>query len=112
MAIQIDTPDAAFSTQTVTLNKKTYRIKNRYNTRFGYWCVDILDAQNSPILLGEKLLPNKELLSRYRKSDLIGGYLFITSQDESDVSRDNYGLDKTHTLTFATFEEVEALTNG
>ncbi len=105
MAIQIDTPDFSVSTQTVTLNKKTYRIKNRYNSRFDCWVLDITDTQNNVILSGEKILPDKDLLTRYNRNDLIGGYLFISSEDNVKVNRYNYGINKTHTLTFETFKE-------
>ena len=111
MAIQINTPDTASSEQLVTLNRKSYRVKNNYNSRFDTWSITVLDTSGNIVIAGEKILPFKDILTRYVKDNILGGILFVSSTDETRVSRDNYGLDKTHTLTFATFEEVEALTN-
>ena len=52
-------------------------------------------------------MPNKELLARYSLDDVLGGYLSIESFLEDRVDRDNFGLNKTHTLVFSTTEEVE-----
>lgn len=105
MPVQIDTPSASYSTQTVTLNKKSYTVEFKYNTSFGYWSLSVYDAENKVVLLGEKVMPAKEYLERYSKGDVMGGYLYITSLTKDDVSRDNFGLNKTHVLTFETYEE-------
>lgn len=107
MALGIGLLDAASSKQTVTLKKKTYTLKFIYNSRFDYWTISIFDSKGDSILLGEKAMPNKELLTRYSLDDVLGGYLSIESFLESRVSRDNFGLNKTHTLVFSTTEEVE-----
>lgn len=107
MAISIGVPDTASSTQTITFAKKSYIIDFRYNQRFDFWTFSLYDSEDNPILVGEKVMPDKEYLSRYSKEDVIGGYIFTTSLTENPVTRDNFGLNKLHWLTFRTIEEVE-----
>lgn len=109
MPVQIGTPDSADSKQTVTLNKKSYRVRFLYCDRSSSWNLSIFDAKNNSIILGEKILPYKEFLSRYNKIQDIGGYFYISSFDNSNVTRDNLGIGKTHTLSFVTFEEIDSV---
>jgi len=109
MALIFSVPDAEKGGQNITLNKKSYRVVTRYNSRFGYWALDLYDSASNPIILGEKLLPKKDILSRYLKNKILGGYFFIRSKDDSKMTRDNFGIDKTHTLMFASTEEVDSI---
>lgn len=107
MAISIGVPDTASSTQTITFSKKSYTIDFKYNSRFDFWTFSLYDSAGNPIILGEKVMPDKEYLRRYAKVDLLGGYIFTTSLDNSPVTRNNFGLNKTHWLTYRSEEEVE-----
>ena len=112
MAIQIPTPDTPNSLQNVTLNGKSYIIENSYNSRYDTWSVSVSERSGTVLVNGEKVTPLKDILSRYDRTDTLGGILFIASDNPDEkVTRDNYGLNKTHTLTYALFSEVEALTN-
>ena len=104
MAIGIGVPDAASSTQTITLAKKSYTINFNYNSRFDFWSFSLYDSEDNVIVEGEKIMPKKEYFSRYSKTDTIGGYLFTDSLEDVNVTRDNFGLNKTHTLTFISSE--------
>lgn len=109
MALIFSIPDAESGIQTITLNKKSYKLITRYNSTYDYWVLDLYDSASKAILLGEKLLPKKDILSRYDKNKLIGGYFLIRSKDDSSMTRDNFGINKVHSLMFASTEEVESL---
>lgn len=107
MAISIGVPDTASSEQTITLSKRSYTIRFDYNQRFDFWTFSLFDSEENPIIRGEKLMPSKEYLDRYSKTDLVDGYFFTQSMDTSQITRENFGINKTHTLTFITKEGLE-----
>ena len=109
MPVQIDTPDTADVRQTVTLNRNSYRVRFVYCDRTASWYLSVFDSKNNKILLGEKILPTKEFLSRYKKVQDIGGYFYISSFDNSNITRENLGVGKTHTLTFVSLAEIESV---
>lgn len=100
MATKIDTPDMAFSSQIVTLNKVSYIFKFRYSSRFDRWTLSIYNRKGVVILEGERLVPKQELLYTNGKSDLMQGYLVLESLSEVPVTRNNLGLGKEHFLAF------------
>ena len=48
----------------VVLSQKTYYINIRYNTRLDSYTFSLLDADKSPIISGQRIVPNYSLLSR------------------------------------------------
>lgn len=105
MAIAIGVPPSASSTQTVTLNKRSFSLRFDYNSSYDYWSFSLYTPSGETIIEGEKIVPFKEYLSRYVKDNVIGGLLFTQSLDDVEVTRDNFGIDKTHTLTFIAEED-------
>ena len=107
MAIYIDTPVDSYSEQIVTFNKKSYILTFKYNPRFDNWSLSLFTSKREPLVLGESIQPNKKMLSRYGRNKDLQGYLYITSNSDDRVSKNNLGIDKEHTLTFASFKEIE-----
>lgn len=86
-----NTADQSFTT---TLDGAVYRIHLRYNTRGGFWAIDILDASDTPLILGLAIRLGIDLLAQYTE-DIPPGQLFaINYADQyTEPNRDNFGTD-------------------
>ena len=109
MPTRIDTPDTAYSTQIVTLNKVAYNLKFRYSSRFDRWSISLYTREGTPILTGERVVPKQEFLKANDKVDVLQGYLFISSLSNTPVTRDNFGIGKDHNLVYISLSEAEGL---
>ena len=106
MATRIDTPDTAYSTQTVTLNKVSYQLKFKYSARFDRWSISLYSRKGEPILVEERAIPRQEFLRPNDKISLLQGYLFIDSLSDTPITRDNFGLGKEHNLVYISEAEL------
>lgn len=89
-----DSPDF---TQTIKLSGKLYKLRSRWNTVHEFWTLDIYDSNGAPLLLGQKVLFNTDILARYTNTLLPTGKIFvIDSGDESKkierIGRDDLGV--------------------
>ena len=107
MATRIDTPNIPFSTQIVTLNKVAYQLQFKYSSRFDRWSISLYTREGTPILTGERAIPNQEFLKANDKIDILQGYLFIASLSDTPVTRDNFGTGKDHNLAYISLVEAE-----
>lgn len=106
MALQIDNPKLTFSVQTITINKKTYKVYLRYNSRFDYWVLSLQDSKGDYVISGEKILPLKDLITRYNKVPVLGGYLFIDSSNLDEITYNDLGLQGSHVITYVSLAEA------
>lgn len=108
MAIQIKTPQNAWSTQRVTLEDVTSLITLRWMDRESVWVIDIFDTDNTPILTGIKLTENVSITKRYVNDQFKLGDLWVLrfSTTESSISRTNLGT--SFKLVYLTKEEGDA----
>lgn len=107
MALIIGIPDSADSEQIVTLDRRSYILQTRFNSRAGFWTVSLYTANREPIILGEKVVASQEFLEISAKNIDINGYLGIRSAVDVPVTRDNFGADKDHKLLFLSQTEVD-----
>lgn len=71
--------------QTVTLSGVTYRLELRYNTRMQRWILNILDAGDTPILMGQPLLINRNLTGQYTQLSLPEGTMFCVDDSGNNL---------------------------
>lgn len=77
--------------QVVVLDDISLHIEIRYNSRDSAWMMDIYDGDDSPIVQGIKLVPNWELIGRFKDTRLPGGLLFAVdiSGEGADIQRND-----------------------
>ena len=79
----------------VDLSGNRYTFEVSYNTRQDAWLMNIKDTNNEYLIAGIRLVPEIELLGKYRAScpGLPPGDLFLTDRerrpDTAEVTRDN-----------------------
>jgi hypothetical protein len=70
---------------TVDLNGTEYRIKLFYRERQDRWYLDLLDADDVPILMGRILVIERPLLAQYVSDSSPAGELVLVDTAASDV---------------------------
>ncbi len=108
--IQVKIQDAIYQEQLVTLNGNSVFITTTYNERNGRWYLSIDDRNKLQLISGLKLLPKKDLLSKYTSVyELLGGSLYCANirGNDDEVTRDNFGTDKQFQLWYLTDEELK-----
>ena len=110
MALTIDTPNAAWSEQNLTLGGVKYTFIYQYNARDSRWRFDIF-LSGSTIITGVKVMENQFLLSRYVLPDFDHGDIACVNfeDDGKPVGRDNLGLGKPYSLQYYTNDEIAIL---
>ena len=92
LPVAADVPYQSFST---TLNGAVYRIRLRYNTRAGFWSLDLADAAGAPLLSGLAIRLGTDLLSQFASEGFPPGKLFavnwVAAHREPD--RETFGRD-------------------
>lgn len=109
MTVQlIPTSDAPYYSQRVKLEGRDYLFRFAYNEREERWRLSIFDDEESPLLLGLKLVTNWELLQHYKADTrLPPGELWVmcTSGDDEPPKLDELGEGKRCELTYFTADE-------
>lgn len=110
MALTIDTPDAAWSEQFLTLGGKKYLFTYTYNDSDERWRFSI-SLSGTILVSGIKILENQFLLDQYILSDFDHGDIVCVrfEDDDKDVGRDNLGLGKPYSLQYYTNDELSSL---
>ena len=114
MALQIKIPQVYSNSQQITLDGTVYTLKNYWNTRDEAWRISLIDADDEPILLGLKVMPNQNLTTPYKATPNIGTRLpsgniwcVRTTTDKSVISDTNFGTGLNYQLWYLTSEEEE-----
>lgn len=76
--------------QTLRLSGELYRLVGRWNA-LGFWTLDIFDKNDAPLLLGQKIVINTDILARYQDTRLPPGKLFAVSTGGDTVGRNDIG---------------------
>lgn len=94
--------------QSITLDNIVLNFKFIWSGRNNSWSMDILDAVNSPILQGIKILNGWELIQKYTDTRLPQGVIIVVSLqgDEKEIDRD--GMNDRYQLVYFTEAEVNA----
>jgi len=75
--------------QTVRLDNVLYTIRARWNTSREYWTLDIFDSSGLPIIYGQKIVLNTEIIRRYNDPRLPAGQIYpIDITNMNDVYPD------------------------
>lgn len=80
--IASDTPDQVFS---VTLGNNPYRLRIYWNERFSYWSLDVMEADETAILQGIKLVENFTICQRFKDTRLPTGQLFLLRENGTNT---------------------------
>lgn len=110
MALTIDTPEAAWAEQALTLAGKKYLFTYSFNGRDERWRIDI-SLDNEPVISGVKIMENQFLLDIYSLPNFDHGDLVCVrfEEDGLPVGRNNLGLGKPYSLQYYTNEELLTL---
>lgn len=65
--------------QETLLDGRNYQIRAAWNDAYEFWSMDILTESGTLIVAGLKLVPNWELIRRYRDDRLPKGYLMAVT---------------------------------
>ena len=84
--------DAPEWSQLVTLDKKTYCLRARYNTTSRQWSIDVLTSNYIPIVTGIAVVQGIWLLEQYKDERLPRGDFFVSegSTDYQGMLSDTY----------------------
>jgi len=82
-------------TYTIDLENTTYIFGFYYNTRAGYWTLNIYDATETLIIANIPLLLNVALLAKYNNASLPPGLLYMLNlnEDNAEATFENFGVD-------------------
>lgn len=98
--ININIPDSAFSTTSVSLNGRLYELEFSFNDTTNSWYMGIYLQK---VLIGAsiKLLQNVPLLKFVKPSQLSGDLIVVMMQQtENTIGRDNLGVGKEYSLLY------------
>jgi len=85
----IEVPDMNDSVSRIVLNEKQYLIRFTYHDSGDYWVFSLYDSQNSPIVLGVKIVPNFPINVFLGLSDLPDG-VFEAIGKISRIGKDDF----------------------
>lgn len=79
--------DLADFKQTVRLSGVSFILRARWNTSREFWTLDIFAADATPLILGQKLVLNTDILARYSDDRLPPGRIYaIDTTNIAEVS--------------------------
>lgn len=64
-------------TTNFVIDKVVYKINNQWNSREQAWYINIYRVDDSPAILGEKLLQSRNLTHRHGLPDFIDGDIYV-----------------------------------
>lgn len=106
--LELNVPDAAWSTNTVSLGNTLYTIDFLYNSTDERWRINIF-IEDEPVLLGLKLMEQSGIIAKYRHPLFNHGELFVIRRENDGLpcTRDNLGFNKPYGLFYFSNEELE-----
>lgn len=78
--IIIEVPDMNDSVSRIVLNGTVYFIRFTYNDTGDFWKVSLFDSQNTPIVLGIKIVPRFPLNTFYPVSNIPDGIFGVITK--------------------------------
>lgn len=94
-------------TQQITLGTQTLSLRLDWNGRGQHWFLDILQADDTPIVLGRKLVPFLPVLYSHRAlAKITGDFILIPESDVAPEYPTFEGLGTTHNLYWLDAEEL------
>lgn len=109
--ITLDTIDRPYYSMRVRLDGQDFNFKFRYASRQERFYLSIYAADDTPLVLGIKLVCNTELVRFYRnKPGMFAGELAVvaTSPDRTPPKLTELGIGKRCELTYYTRAELDA----
>lgn len=97
--------DFADFTQTLRLSGELYSLRARWNDVRSFWALDIYDRNGQPLLLGQKIVFNTDILARYRNPLLPNGKLFVIDSSATSENIENVGRNDIGVNVFLVYEE-------
>lgn len=77
----------AYYTYTVAFQGNSYILEFVYNERSSLYFINLYDADNNPMVLGEALVPNYPILADYALFPMTG---FIWMEEKADITGGPY----------------------
>lgn len=108
--LAINTSDNPYSEQQIVVSGLVLTLVMRFNIIDSSWYLDIKNSSSTvDIKVGIKVMPNQNLTGRYILPSLEGGniWCFRKVDTDSEIGRDNLGIDKEYCLYWITDEETE-----
>ena len=94
---------AAFQRQRIALDGKLYTLELKWNQWASYWSLGLWDSEDSPIILGIRIVSNWPILRFYRYDTRIPAGEIIAHDltgDGSPPGFDDFGIGKRVELTY------------
>ncbi len=83
-------------TQTLRLSGELYSLRARWNDVRSFWTLDIYDRNGLPLLMGQKIVFNTDLLFRYKNPLLPKGKIFAINSGANEklnsIGRNDIGV--------------------
>lgn len=104
--LEINIPDAPASSVSVTLGGKLYEFEFKYNSTTTSHYLTIRQA-GKLLVSSLKLLPNVNLLRKYKIPEFDHGVLFVLKLEKTEESagRNNIGIGKAYSLLYVSNNE-------
>lgn len=98
---------SASFTQQITLGDQTLSLRLDWNGRGQHWYLDVLQADETPIVLGRKVVPALPLLYSHRAlAQIQGDFILIPETDTAPEYPTFEGLGTTHNLYWLDADEL------
>lgn len=94
------TPNQPWQTFKITLSGVIYNLIMRYNNRSNRWILDIMDANNNPILRGMPVLIQRNITQQFRYLKVPAGVFFATDDTGGENQPTLYAFGITNTLFY------------
>ena len=109
MALNIEVPESANSSQYVNLGGYKYLIEYAYNNRDDSMRMSIY-LDNIPVITGIKIMQNQRLLYRYNLTEFNHGDIVCYKNKTTPINPTlgNIGIGKDYELIYFSNEELEA----
>jgi len=97
--------DYADFTQTLRLSGEFYKLRARWNANKEFWTLDLFDSSGDPLLIGQKLVFNTDILARYNDPRLPPGNIFAIDTGNSTQKINKIGRNDIGVNVFVVYEE-------
>jgi hypothetical protein len=110
MALSLNVPSTPYTSYTIFLDGRSFKITFRWSSRTSKWYYDLVTSQGIPVTLGTAVHQGIPLIN---KTSVFSpeGQLYLVGNSSSDVlpSRTNIGVGREFELLYLTKVELENL---
>lgn len=92
--------------QSLKLDNVVYTLRARWNTVHEFWTIDLYDSNDTPLLMGQKLVFNTDILARYTDTRLPPGQLFCIDAGNELQKLNKIGRNDLGVNAFLVYEEI------